>query len=203
MHVKRNYSNEKLCPSFRMEDGTEIRNSCWRLQEQTVNGEATGAHAGRHAAFTATCYFCWFLFIVNWTLKKDHPKINIAFFTSPLLGGSCVLQRRILSEKCLEWVLDFMRWPMVRGWDKAAFRKPSAESGRGWSPAWAVWLMHTQSSKCTGWRRQGSWSDCREATGMSLCPSRSLFSQVLSSLPTADSIRSRELEGLGKYRACI
>lgn len=90
-----------MCPSFRMEDGTEIRNSCWRLQEQTVNGEATGAHAGRHAAFTATCYFCWFLFIVNWTLKKDHPKINIAFFTSPLLGGSRVLQRRILAENVL------------------------------------------------------------------------------------------------------
>lgn len=125
---------KNCAPAFCMEDGTEIKNSCWRLQEQTVNGKATGAHAGRHAAFTATCYFCWFLFIVNWTLKKDHPKINIAFFTSPLLGGSRVLQRRILSEKCLEWVLDFMRWPMVRDWDKAAFRKPSAELGRGWSP---------------------------------------------------------------------
>lgn len=125
---------KNCAPAFCMEDGTEIKNSCWRLQEQTVNGEATGAHAGRHAAFTTTCYFCWFLFIVNWTLKKDHPKINIAFFTSPLLGGSRVLQRRILSEKCLEWVLDFMCWPMVRGWDKAAFRKPSAELGRGWSP---------------------------------------------------------------------
>lgn len=92
---------------------------------------------------------------------------------------------------------------LARG--ERAFRKPvqSWEETEVLGPAWAVRLMHTQSSKCTGWQRQGYWSDGREATGMSLCPSRSLFCYVLSSLLTTDSTRSRELEGLGKYRVCI
>lgn len=130
----------------------------------------------------AWCFHTNVLFLLILTYRElnfdERPhKRSIKYSSSHLFfRGKPWLAKEDSSWECLEWVLDFICWPMVRGWDKAAFRKARAESGRDCGTRCCLGpVTYAQPDSCTGWWKWGYWSGCREAAWMNLCPSGNLF----------------------------
>lgn len=187
-----------------MEVGIEIKSSGWQPQRQTVKDELTSVHAGRRGVFIAVRCFCWFLFTVNWTLKKDQTKVNKAFFLSLLSGGNyaCMTCKGgfFLRISSMSFGLPVLANGEMRGQGSQQETKPRAEAAV-LGPVQAMCVMHSLTNVHIG-RRRGIGL-IAETWQSWICLKMGICSAEFSSMPTTNNMGTLELEGSGRYRACL
>lgn len=175
MYVKRNYSYEKLYSSFCMQDETQIKSSCWRLQQQWMAKPQVfmeeGMELSHQRSLSANPYLSWIE--LWWKTAQRSTKYSSSHL---FFGGSHDLQRRILPENVSN---EF--WISYAGpWWEAGTREHSEKQGQSREETVGTRcclgpVTYAQPDSCTGWWKWGYWSGCREAAWMNLCPSENLF----------------------------